>query len=1579
MVTKVASAALRSWALREAINGEPVQLRLQVSTERVRHHVRLRTVHEDRAKEIAERMVGEAAEGEAAFWNSSSTAVVVIPIHVALKERDGRELAPPDGATPDWSTGSLEYFVYQPDDVPVMGKLGSDMPASADEFEAWAATREGDDGASVYLMGSHVGVAEGGHRLEACRMADQLSAKRRTAFEARYPDKPWRPAAMKAILLIPPPWLSREHVSRILRYIGHSQNEIAATSVASTNFQELLQAAGDRQAAALADLSGHPVQPPAPQTQQAYDAANRAEVTLAAAGQKTKADKARRNMLDDAAYAVTTCGYMAPRPSASDRELVRFSRFPIAHSCSICAQDGCISVEGVLLPAADTRALQAYYFVECEAMKAARAAANPDEATDESSTKRGSGRRGAASAPVTPPPPAQPTVLPLPKGSGLHKAGLLGIIGTRYIDDHIKKGRVSGAHTFLPDSTSHRWAMTGLGTTIRNLCVEHLAEASSAKALATTRETLRELSSTFCAAAFMSASGWSTGDVALHRYALENSMTPRGVAVEAFPTRSSGKRYSIESVMTFAIARVSLAMPCLLRVASCLGVRRLSFFDLDGGTSSGCTFDSKLSSAVDTDDRDALRGLARTVFGWPGVAEPGLDEEAAVAVVKSRKRLSTLARDILVHGKYDAELAQSFGPLLFDKDHFDDLPTAVRIPLTAARLVESRVANGGAVNLHDVSESTAQGAPMTPFGSPRIRNEICSALNDAGVADASLRLARWCNMEMDTKVKDMAWFHTHAVTMRQPPRVHTPPSSPPPSSSSSQSGSSSASQGTVTESIDAAVAAAFADAQDKDPAVEAEVDGKEDGIPGKGPGDDSGDDNEKDSGDDGPGDNNRPGDDSAPQETEASGNDKAGEGDNASMDLPATLQTSPAQGDITTEAIEIFFKSHCTVIRGGISDAVAALDNDPQPCELALTDPPYGNRRDSFGEVSRGDARLYCEFLAKCVRPGGYVVMFTGTTAGTRVSWDAEMRRAFNFGALPLPELLFQGDFKAQPHNIRARGLREFPTVCYERAILARAQPSYVGSKEDWLAGEGSYTTESGESVPVIFHAQFMNFNYAVRPGKGTLMNPLGNVFGVQASARQKELIRRPPPEDGRVRRTTGARAGAPWRVEQKSLGVTKELVSRFSRPGDRVIDLCVGTGTTAVAALLLGRDVVFGDADEEVLQAAVTRVKDALRGVMHVKVGATAKDVATDAWKQLKMQANSDKTRAKRRVQPRCDKDDNDSDDDDSEGERSDENDDDDEGGPVYGPSQGPQYLVLPPSSDQMYAGRICFSTLPRWMEKKRGDVAVSAAVKYALQRWDAAQTQDPEPAKGTLLRCIGERLPVPTSDADEVPGGDSLTMAILAADLSSPEGANKADPVSQSSAFVLRRSSRGGIGLFAGENGVQKDTWLPYWGVGFVAREGEKETQAVVAEWAAKMLPNIEKKEEKQLLLARLLSVSGVKTEDMESGDTLAILGSYCCAATYANDSGTVEFNGEVVRSYKANPRASNAQLLNAVDLPRKVVTDMQTRAKELETMDGLTFPLAWLCTTKLIQAGEEVLVDYGPGYFKVGDVPGCSWTPQ
>jgi hypothetical protein len=101
---------------------------------------------------------------------------------------------------------------------------------------------------------------------------------------------------------------------------------------------------------------------------------------------------------------------------------------------------------------------------------------------------------------------------------------------------------------------------------------------------------------------------------------------------------------------------------------------------------------------------------------------------------------------------------------------------------------------------------------------------------------------------------------------------------------------------------------------------------------------------------------------------------------------------------------------HCTVISGCIVEAVETLHKDPQLCDLTLTDQSYGNNSDSFGAINGDVAPLYCELLVRCVRPGGYVVLITCTTAASAGAWEAEVRRALKLAVQPLPELLFQGD-----------------------------------------------------------------------------------------------------------------------------------------------------------------------------------------------------------------------------------------------------------------------------------------------------------------------------------------------------------------------------------------------------------------------------------------------------------------------------------------------------------------------------------------------------------------------------------------
>ncbi|MGE0236069.1 DNA-methyltransferase [Methylocystis sp.] len=75
----------------------------------------------------------------------------------------------------------------------------------------------------------------------------------------------------------------------------------------------------------------------------------------------------------------------------------------------------------------------------------------------------------------------------------------------------------------------------------------------------------------------------------------------------------------------------------------------------------------------------------------------------------------------------------------------------------------------------------------------------------------------------------------------------------------------------------------------------------------------------------------------------------------------------------------------------------------------------------------------------------------------------------------------------------------------------------------------------------------------------------------------------------GFVRDSKEPRVGHPT---QKALEVMKWCIASFSKPGDTVIDPFLGSGTTAVAAKLLGRNFIGVEQDEEYVAMARQRLR---------------------------------------------------------------------------------------------------------------------------------------------------------------------------------------------------------------------------------------------------------------------------------------------------------------------------------------------------------------------------------------------------
>lgn len=70
-----------------------------------------------------------------------------------------------------------------------------------------------------------------------------------------------------------------------------------------------------------------------------------------------------------------------------------------------------------------------------------------------------------------------------------------------------------------------------------------------------------------------------------------------------------------------------------------------------------------------------------------------------------------------------------------------------------------------------------------------------------------------------------------------------------------------------------------------------------------------------------------------------------------------------------------------------------------------------------------------------------------------------------------------------------------------------------------------------------------------------------------------------------------------PVRPNQLPLAYLKRLIAAYTNPGEMVFDPYCGTGTTAVAALLLGRNCITCDIDKAATEAALKRIYAQVHG----------------------------------------------------------------------------------------------------------------------------------------------------------------------------------------------------------------------------------------------------------------------------------------------------------------------------------------------------------------------------------------------
>ena len=279
----------------------------------------------------------------------------------------------------------------------------------------------------------------------------------------------------------------------------------------------------------------------------------------------------------------------------------------------------------------------------------------------------------------------------------------------------------------------------------------------------------------------------------------------------------------------------------------------------------------------------------------------------------------------------------------------------------------------------------------------------------------------------------------------------------------------------------------------------------------------------------------------------------------------ACAQAIQAEKDIM-EAVAQHVRIHCCRFQDFISAEQFSTNGEPiiGNVQLVLTDPPFNYRLDNnqnnswYDKITPEDMEEMGTVLASLLRPGGHAVIYTSPTLfsdwvsilsdtvveddeqGNEEEEDVTQVKAFNVDAEPIVFVRHPGHYKTDP----SKKTTMLHGICDYAVHLTRV---------------GATLAESHEMV------KYESANYVSSRHKAWT-----NVIDNMERHAPGELVRK---KDGTLLRT-----------EQKTTAALKELISRFSHPGDIVVDLFAGTFATASACLSLPqpRRFVGCDFDEE-------------------------------------------------------------------------------------------------------------------------------------------------------------------------------------------------------------------------------------------------------------------------------------------------------------------------------------------------------------------------------------------------------------
>ena len=274
--------------------------------------------------------------------------------------------------------------------------------------------------------------------------------------------------------------------------------------------------------------------------------------------------------------------------------------------------------------------------------------------------------------------------------------------------------------------------------------------------------------------------------------------------------------------------------------------------------------------------------------------------------------------------------------------------------------------------------------------------------------------------------------------------------------------------------------------------------------------------------------------------------------------------------------------------------------------KMVFTDPPYGvSYTTEGGETVMNDEKRDDELLKLLAAIFKLTAKHTEETAGWYI-WHATTTR---------------NDFE---HAMRAAGLIERTTIIWVKPTPAMGRGDYQWAHEPcFYASRAGQTPKfyGDRTQQTIWRVTFKGAKeVATVVGTGIeVLDGQGNRLWIQDKAPKAKKARKVRIDDGQVLHLVGGNAqGTAWEVSresatvhptQKPVELAKRAIENSSLPGELVVDPFMGSGTTLIAAELLGRAAAGAELKPEHCDSIVLRWQE-LTGLEATRTDANGREL---------------------------------------------------------------------------------------------------------------------------------------------------------------------------------------------------------------------------------------------------------------------------------------------------------------------------------------------------------------------------------